>query len=77
MCIRDRVKRVEVSVFDIIAALAHGRFESGVRVFGLREGGIDYAYDEPRRGMIPQAVRIRVEALRQDIIAGKIVIADQ
>lgn len=71
------VKRVEVSVFDIIAALAHGRFESGVRVFGLREGGIDYAYDEPRRGMIPQAVRIRVEALRQDIIAGKIVIADQ
>lgn len=69
------VKRVEVSVFDVIAALRDGRFDGGVKVFGLREGGIDYAYDEPRRGMISPEVRSRVEALRKDIIDGKIAIA--
>ncbi len=71
------VKRVEVSVFDVIAALRDGRFEPGVKVFGLREGGIDYAYDEPRRGMIPVAVRQRVESLRKDIIDGKIAVVDK
>lgn len=71
------VKRVEVSVFDIIAALRDGRFEPGVKVFGLREGGIDYAYDEPRRGMIPFPVRQRVESLRKDIIDGKITVVSQ
>ena len=71
------VKRVEVSVFDIIAALRDGRFEPGVKVFGLREGGIDYAYVEPRRGMIPFPVRQRVESLRKDIIDGKITVVSQ
>ncbi len=70
------VKRIEVSVFNVISELREGRFDPGVKVFGLREGGIDYAYDEPRRGMIPKEVRERVEKLRQDIIAGRIVVGD-
>ena len=71
------VKRIEVSVYNVIAELREGRFDPGVKVFGLREGGIDYAYDEPRRGMIPTHVRARVEALRKDIIDGKTVIGDK
>ncbi|HMY60263.1 MAG TPA: BMP family ABC transporter substrate-binding protein, partial [Pseudomonadota bacterium] len=71
------VKRIEVSVYNVIAELREGRFDPGVKVFGLREGGIDYAYDEPRRGMIPTHVRARVEALRKDIIDGKIVVGDK
>jgi basic membrane protein A len=67
-------KQVDVSVFAVIRALQAGRFDSGVRVFGLKEGGVDYAYDEPRRGMIAPAVRARVESLRADIIAGRVVV---
>jgi basic membrane lipoprotein Med (substrate-binding protein (PBP1-ABC) superfamily) len=46
-----------------------------VRVFGLREGGVDYTYDEPARGMISSEVRARVEALRAQIIAGQLTVA--
>lgn len=71
------VKRVEVSVFDVISSLRDGHFEPGVKVFGLRQGGVDYAYDEPKRGMIPASVRERVESLRRDIIDGKITVLDK
>ena len=64
------IKRIDVAVFQTIAELCAGRFHGGVQVFGLAEGGIDYAYDEPARGMIPTDVRARVEALRQEIIRG-------
>ena len=66
------IKRVDVSVFEVIADLQRGRFESGVRVFGLAEGGVDYVYDEPARGMIAKDVRQRVEALRQQIVTGRV-----
>lgn len=65
-------KKVDVSVRDVVVDLAAGRFESGVRVFGLREGGVDYAYDEPARGMIEKDVRDRAEQLRGEIAAGRI-----
>lgn len=65
-------KQVDVSVFEVIRDLAKGRFAAGVRVFGLKEGGVDYAYDEPARGMIPPAVRAQVEGLRQKIISGAV-----
>ena len=69
-------KQVDVSVFETARAIAEGRFQSGVRVFGLAERGCDYVYDEHNRPLIPDAVRARVEALRADIIAGRIVVPE-
>lgn len=66
------LKQVDVSVFMTIRELQAGRFRGGVREFGLKEGGVDYVYDEPRRGMIAKEARARVELLKQDIIAGRI-----
>jgi basic membrane protein A len=40
--------------------------------FGLAENGVGYVYDENNKKLIPDAARERVEALRQEIIAGKI-----
>jgi basic membrane protein A len=65
-------KQVDVSVFTVIAALQAGKWNGGLRIFGLKEHGVDYAYDEPRRGMISPAMRARVEGLRQDIISSRI-----
>ncbi len=72
--VTSMTKQVDVSVYEVIRAVRERRFQPGVRVFGLKEGGVDYVYDEPRRGMIPQAVRDRVEALRREIIAGRITV---
>jgi len=65
------LKQVDVSVFEVIRDLQAGKWRGGVREFGLKEGGVSYAYDEPRRGMITPEAHARVEALAQDIIAGR------
>jgi basic membrane protein A len=66
------VKRVDESVFDTILRVKDGAFRGGVYQFGLAENGVGYVYDENNRALIPASVRTRLEALREDIIAGRI-----
>jgi basic membrane protein A and related proteins len=66
------VKGVDAAVFDAIARVKGGTFSGGVYSFGLKEGGVGYIYDEHNRALIPDAVHDRVEALKQQIIAGQI-----
>jgi basic membrane protein A len=69
------VKRVDVAVFDTIKDVIAGTFPGGqVHIFGLKEKGVDYVYDEKNREMIPEDVHARVEALRAEIEAGAIVV---
>src|ERR1700741_3212144 len=66
------VKGVDNAVFDAIHRARDGTFRGGIYEFGLREGGVNYVYDENNRNLIPDAVRQRVEPLRQEISAGRI-----
>ena len=66
------VKGVDAATYDAVARVKAGTFRGGVFSFGLKEGGVDYVYDARNRSLIPDAVRTRVEALRQEIIAGRI-----
>jgi basic membrane protein A len=66
------VKGVDNAVFDAIKRVQDGTFRGGVYEFGLREGGVRYVYDENNRALIPDAVRARVEVLRDSVIAGHI-----
>jgi basic membrane protein A len=66
-------KQDDVALFDVVRDLREGHFEGGVRSFGLRERGIDYVYDAHNRGIIPDEARARVEQLRAEIVAGRIV----
>jgi basic membrane protein A len=68
------VKRVDVAVVDTIRDVAGGRFHGGVRELGLAEEGVGYVYDEHNAHWIDDATHQTVEALRRDIIAGKIVV---
>jgi basic membrane protein A len=66
------VKGVSTSVYDAIKRVKDGAFQGGVYSFGLKEGGVGYVYDERNRPLIPDSVHARVEALKQDIIDGRI-----
>jgi basic membrane protein A and related proteins len=68
------VKGVDAAVFDVIKRVHDGTFKGGVYSFGLKENGVGYIYDENNRALIPDDVRARVEALRQDIIDGRITV---
>ena len=66
------VKGVDAVVFDTIRRVRDGTFQGGIFSYGLAEGGVGYIYDENNRALIPDSVRARVEALKQEIISGRI-----
>jgi basic membrane protein A len=68
------VKRVDNAVYDMILRVKENRFTGGIYDFGLAEDGVGYVYDAHNRALIPDSVRVRVEALKADIIAGRITV---
>lgn len=65
------LKRVDVAVLETIKATVAGQYKAGVRTFGLKENGVGYAVNNYNKAMV-QDIAARLEALRKDIIAGKI-----
>jgi basic membrane protein A len=72
--VTSMVKRADVSVFDTVRAVTEGRFESGMHVFGVKDGAIDYVHEGPHGALVPREVVARVEELRQDIASGRVVV---
>jgi len=71
------VKRVETSVFDSIQELKEGRWQGGIREFGLKEDGVGWVYDDHTRALIPDGVKAKVDSLKAEIVAGRIVVPVQ
>jgi len=70
-------KVVDVGVFETARRVRDKQWQGGVLQFGLKEGGVDYVYDDHNRALIGEAVHARVEELRRQIIAGKIAVPDR
>ena len=68
------VKGVDNAVFDAIKRVKEHRFHGGIDQYGLAESGVGYVYDANNEKLIPADVRARLESLKQDIIAGKIIV---
>src|SRR6185436_752617 len=68
------VKRADTAVFEITKAAVEGRFEGGMRVFGLKEDGVDFVHDGPHAAAIPDDVKARVASLRADVVDGRIAV---
>lgn len=68
------VKGVDQAVYDAISQVKDGTFRGGIFQLGLKEKGVDYIYDAHNKALIPDSVHARVEALRQEIIEGKITV---
>ena len=71
--ITSMIKVVDAAVYETIKQINDGSFRGGrVETFGLKSKGVDYAYTEKNKHMIPAEVRSKVELIRQEIIDGKI-----
>lgn len=68
------VKGVDEAVFGAIQQTLNGTFRGGIFELGLGERGVDFILDDNNRALIPDSVLARVEALRQDIVAGRITV---
>jgi basic membrane protein A len=65
------IKKVDVAVYNV--AKSH---KPGVSVLGLKEGGVDYALDDNNAKLVSADMKKKVDALKADIISGKIKVAD-
>jgi len=70
------VKRVDVAVLEAIRSVALRKFEPGVRVFGLRESGVDYVRDGEHGAAIRPETKARIEELRDRIVRGEISVSE-
>ena len=66
------VKRVDVAIERTIEEAQAGRFQPGLREFGLAEDGVGFAVDEHNRELLTPAMLERAAALRDSIVAGAI-----
>ncbi|MCV2364003.1 BMP family ABC transporter substrate-binding protein [Paucibacter sp. DJ1R-11] len=65
------VKNVDVAVYNVLKG-----WKAGVSVLGLKEGGVEYALDEHNSKLISPTLKTKVEAIKADIVSGKIKVAD-
>jgi len=70
------LKRVDVAAYETFKDAASGNFETGVRVLGAAEGGVDWALDENNAELISDEMKAAIEQAKADIISGKIVVHD-
>jgi basic membrane protein A len=66
------LKKIDVSLMTVMKEIREGRFRSGVRYGGLKEGFIDYVWDDNNRKLFPEDVRGKVEEFRKRIVSGDI-----
>jgi basic membrane protein A len=70
------LKRVDVAVYDACKEATDGAFKAGSMHMGLANKGIDYALDSYNAKLVKPEVRKKIDALKAQIIAGKIVVPD-
>lgn len=76
LILTSMLKRVDVAVFDTIKEIKDNQFKGGVARFGLKNKGIDYALDKNNENLLSPDMLKKVDALKKEIITGKIEVPD-
>ncbi|SKC76624.1 BMP family lipoprotein [Maledivibacter halophilus] len=70
------IKNVGNAAYDFIKQAKEGTFTSGVKVYGLAEEGVGMSEMKYTKDIIPADVLEKVEAIRQEVIDGKVKVTD-
>jgi len=76
LVLTSMLKRSDIAVYETIKAAATGTFRGGRHVMGLENDGVGYAVDEHNRELLTTDILEKVEAAKQQILAGNIVVPD-
>jgi basic membrane protein A len=80
------LKQVDVALFLTIRDLVNGKFQAGVRVFGLGDTitigdtvyhGVYYAMDEYNKKLVSQAILRKVTEAEKKILSGEIKVPEK
>jgi basic membrane protein A len=70
------IKHVDNAIYDSFMQMKNGTWKPGITYKGLAEGGVDWVVDKDNRAVVTPAMEKRVNALKADIISGKIKVVD-
>ncbi|MFZ4404706.1 MAG: BMP family lipoprotein [Pseudobdellovibrionaceae bacterium] len=70
------LKRVDIAVYESIKQANENKFKAEVVHLGLADKGIDYAMDEHNKNLISAQQIQKIEKIKYDIIAKKIIVPD-
>jgi basic membrane protein A len=59
-----------------VKAAKDGTWKAGINELGLKEDGVNWAYDEYNKSLVTDEMKAKVEAAKADIISGKIQVHD-
>lgn len=70
------LKRVDTAVYQVIEDVTKGQFKGGVRTFGLKNSGVDWALDQFNDKLFAPDDIKKINDVKSRIIAGKIQVVD-
>jgi len=70
------LKRVGVAAYKSWADAKDGTWEAGFKVMDLNADGVDWALDQYNKDLITNEMKTKVEAIKADIMSGKIKVHD-
>jgi basic membrane protein A len=74
LVLTSMTKHVDVAVFESIRAWCEGRFSGGVQVFGLKENGVGFVYDQHNRNLVTEEVYRKALTLKERIVGGELAV---
>ena len=66
------IKGVELSVYQMIENVITDKFTGGVKLYGLKEGGIEYIVEDDNESLLSEDILKRVKDFKSKIISGEI-----
>jgi basic membrane protein A len=76
LVLTSMLKRVDLAVYRTIEEARAGKFTCGIQRLSLADKGVDYAVDKYNEKILTSDVRRRADAIKADIVAGKISVPD-
>jgi basic membrane protein A and related proteins len=70
------MKRVDLATYNAFKTAKDGTWKPGLQVLGLKEEGVDWAFDKYNKPLITDAMKAKVDDAKKDIISGEIKVHD-
>ncbi|MFH1027385.1 MAG: BMP family ABC transporter substrate-binding protein, partial [Pseudomonadota bacterium] len=74
LVLTSMTKNIDAAVFESVKSCVLGNFSGGLKIFGLKENGVGFIYNDRNKKLIPSDIHKRVLALQAKIIAGELVV---
>ena len=74
--ITSMVKRVDNAIYFTVRDLIQNKYTSGHTAYGLKDGGVDWAYDEHNKKFFTDSQLKEINSIKEKIMNGKITVPD-